>query len=143
MMSGACSYSAVCRRCWELQDALLVNPYDINQTAEAIRTALEMSPEEMQARMQRLRKVVRENNVFRWAGTLIGELCELRLDIQHPDKREVGYSGAGRALILRRRGPLSLTERQIELEQFIEKVAEVGTLGTSARLRWDFGPIFG
>lgn len=64
----------------ELQDALQVNPYDIDQTAEAIRTALEMSPEEKQLRMQRMRKLVREHNVYRWAGSLIAELCEVRLD---------------------------------------------------------------
>ena len=64
----------------ELFDALQVNPYDIDQTAEAIRAALEMNPEEKQTRMQRMRKLVREHNVFRWAGSLIGELCEVRLD---------------------------------------------------------------
>ncbi|MGH9494921.1 MAG: alpha,alpha-trehalose-phosphate synthase (UDP-forming) [Candidatus Sulfotelmatobacter sp.] len=64
----------------ELCDALQVNPYDIDQTAEAIRAAIEMPSEEKQLRMQRMRKLVRENNVFRWAGRLIGELCEVRLD---------------------------------------------------------------
>ncbi len=72
----------------ELRDALQVNPYDIDQTAEAIRAALEMKPEEKQMRMQRMRKLVREHNVYRWAGTLIGDLCEVRLDIaqQSTDK---------------------------------------------------------
>ena len=65
----------------ELQDALQVNPYDIDQTAEAIRAALEMPPEEKRLRMQRMRKLVREHNVYRWAGSLIGELCDVRLDI--------------------------------------------------------------
>jgi trehalose-6-phosphate synthase len=65
----------------ELYDALQVNPYDIDQTAEAIRAALEMAPEEKQVRMQRMRRIVRENNVYRWAGNLIGELCDVRLDI--------------------------------------------------------------
>jgi alpha,alpha-trehalose-phosphate synthase [UDP-forming] len=64
----------------ELRDALLVNPYDIDQTAEAIRAALEMEPEEKQMRMHRMRKVITEQNVYRWAGSLISELCELRLD---------------------------------------------------------------
>jgi trehalose-6-phosphate synthase len=32
-------------------------------------------------RMQRMRKNVREHNVYRWAGSLIAELCELRLDL--------------------------------------------------------------
>jgi len=65
----------------ELRDALQINPYDIDQTAEAIRAALEMQPEEKQMRMQRMRKLVREHNVYRWAGSLIGELCEVRLDV--------------------------------------------------------------
>ena len=64
----------------ELPDALLVNPYDIEQMAEAVRFALEMDTEERKTRMQRMRRVVREHNIYRWAGTLIGELCEVRLD---------------------------------------------------------------
>ncbi len=64
----------------ELPDALLVNPYDIEQMAEAIRSALEMDIEERKTRMQHMRRVVREHNIFRWASTLIAELCEVRLD---------------------------------------------------------------
>ena len=64
----------------ELRDAVLVNPYDIERTADAIRYALEMNPEERTARMQRLRKVVKEQNIYRWAGNLIADLCEVRLD---------------------------------------------------------------
>jgi trehalose-6-phosphate synthase len=40
-----------------------------------------MQPEEKQMRMQRMRRTVREHNVYRWAGTLIGDLCEVRLDV--------------------------------------------------------------
>lgn len=65
----------------ELRDALLVNPYDIDQTAEAIRAALEMEPEEKELRVRRMRKVIKEHNIYRWAGNLITELCELRLDV--------------------------------------------------------------
>ena len=64
----------------ELRDALLVNPYDVDQTAEAIRVALEMDPEEKQMRVHRMRRLIRENNIHRWAGNLITELCELRMD---------------------------------------------------------------
>lgn len=77
----------------ELHDALQVNPYDIDQTAEAIRAALEMEPEEKQARMQRMRKVLREHNVYHWAGSLVAELCELRLDI-HEVSSESSRRGA-------------------------------------------------
>ena len=64
----------------ELRDALLVNPYDIDQTAEAIRAALEMEPDDKELRMRRMRKVIKEHNIYRWAGNLITELCEVRLD---------------------------------------------------------------
>jgi alpha,alpha-trehalose-phosphate synthase [UDP-forming] len=65
----------------ELRDALQVNPYDIDQTAEAIRAALEMQAEEKKMRMHRMRKLVREQNVYKWAGSLIGALCEVRLKV--------------------------------------------------------------
>jgi trehalose-6-phosphate synthase len=65
----------------ELRDALLVNPYDIDQTAEAIRFALEMEPEDKQLRVQRMRRTIKEHNIYRWAGSLISELCEVRLDV--------------------------------------------------------------
>jgi len=68
----------------ELHDALLVNPYDVEQTADAIRTAVEMRADDRQARMQRMRKIVREQNVYRWAGNLISTLCEVRLDQHAP-----------------------------------------------------------
>jgi alpha,alpha-trehalose-phosphate synthase [UDP-forming] len=71
----------------ELRDALLVNPYDIDQTAEAIRAALEMEPEEKQLRMHRMRRNVKEHNIYRWAGSLITELCELRLDADRNHER--------------------------------------------------------
>jgi len=69
----------------ELRDALIVNPYDREQTAEAIRIALEMPAEERSARMQRMRKIVKENNVYRWAANLIAELCEVRLSPAHSE----------------------------------------------------------
>jgi alpha,alpha-trehalose-phosphate synthase [UDP-forming] len=66
----------------ELVDAVLVNPYDIESTANALCRALEMEPEERAARMRRLRKVVKERNIYRWAGNLVAKLCEVRLDIE-------------------------------------------------------------
>ena len=59
----------------ELRDAIIVNPYDTEQLSDAICMALEMDPPERQARMQRMRRTVREHNVYRWAGNLITELC--------------------------------------------------------------------
>ncbi len=62
----------------ELVDALVVNPYDTEETADAIWAALEMEPGERKLRMRHMRQVVKEQNVYRWAGNLIGELCEVR-----------------------------------------------------------------
>ncbi len=64
----------------ELQDAIIVNPYDIQATGEAIARILEMDVAEITDRMQRMRRIVREHNIFWWAGTLIGDLCDLRLN---------------------------------------------------------------
>jgi trehalose 6-phosphate synthase len=63
----------------ELSDAIIVNPYDTEQMAEAIRIALELPAEERQARMQRMRSIVQEHNVYRWAGNVIAELSNVRL----------------------------------------------------------------
>jgi len=63
----------------ELHDAIIVNPYDIESTAEAVAHALEMNLSEMVDRMRRMRRSVRERNIYWWAATLIGELCDLRL----------------------------------------------------------------
>lgn len=80
----------------ELRDALIVNPYDIDQTAEAIRHALEMDPYERKQRMQRMRKLVREQNIYRWAGDLIGQLCEFRVAPlrKAPEKMEADFPAA-------------------------------------------------
>jgi trehalose-6-phosphate synthase len=63
----------------DLRDAVIVNPYDIRSTGEAIARALEMDVAEMVDRMRRMRRSVTEHNIYWWAATLIGELCELRL----------------------------------------------------------------
>jgi trehalose-6-phosphate synthase len=72
--------------CRELRDALIVNPYDTEQLAEAIKFALSMDPEEKRLRMQRMRRVVREHNIYRWAASLVHELSEVRLDRPEPLK---------------------------------------------------------
>jgi trehalose 6-phosphate synthase len=62
----------------ELRDALVVNPYDIEQLADTIRAAIEMPLAERRHRMHHLRRVVREHNVYRWASDLIADLSEVR-----------------------------------------------------------------
>jgi len=64
----------------ELRDALIINPYDTEQMASAIYYALEMDPEERAARMRRMRQVVSDHNIYRWAANLISEVAEVRLE---------------------------------------------------------------
>ena len=71
----------------ELRDAIIVNPYDAEQLAEAIRVALEMDTEERQTRMRLLRNNVMRHNVFAWAGSLITELSEIRIEEAQPELR--------------------------------------------------------
>jgi trehalose 6-phosphate synthase len=64
----------------ELDDALIVNPYDTEQLAEALHRALTMSDDDARQRMRRMRETIREHNVFRWAGRLIGDLSAIRVE---------------------------------------------------------------
>jgi trehalose 6-phosphate synthase len=58
----------------ELREALLVNPYDIEDTAAAIHRAVQMPVSEQRERMERMRAQVREHNIYRWAALLLSEL---------------------------------------------------------------------
>ena len=53
----------------ELPEALIVNPYDADQCAAALHLALSMPADEQRARMRLMRALVRDFNVYRWAGT--------------------------------------------------------------------------
>ncbi len=64
----------------ELRDALIVNPYDIASTGEAIAQALAMDSAEATDRMRRMRKWVSDHNIYWWASKLLSELCDLRLE---------------------------------------------------------------
>ncbi|MGA2090495.1 MAG: trehalose-6-phosphate synthase [Endomicrobiales bacterium] len=62
----------------ELVDAVQFNPYSIDQFADSILYAIEMPIEEKRRRMENMFKVVKENNVYRWAGSIINELTGLK-----------------------------------------------------------------
>jgi trehalose 6-phosphate synthase len=62
----------------ELTEALVVNPYDLEQASAALATALTMSPEEQRARMRSMRGFLSEFNVYRWAGRMLADAARLR-----------------------------------------------------------------
>jgi len=77
---GALILSTFAGAALELTDALLVNPYDIQQLAGAIHRGLTMPSDEQTARMQHMRRSVREHNVYRWAANLLADLTDIRID---------------------------------------------------------------
>jgi trehalose 6-phosphate synthase len=62
----------------ELTDAVQINPYSIEEFADAIRAAVEMPVDERERRMASMRKNVTGNNVYRWAGSIISDLTALK-----------------------------------------------------------------
>ena len=62
----------------ELSESLIVNPYDLEQSAAAMHLALTMSPDEQRARMRSMRTLVQEFNVFRWAGRMLLDAARMR-----------------------------------------------------------------
>ena len=62
----------------ELLEALLVNPFDVSETAAAIETAIAMPRDQRRERMQLMRRTVKENNVYRWAGRMLMDVARVR-----------------------------------------------------------------
>lgn len=75
----------------ELVEALLVNPFDITETADAIGAACRMRRDERRERMRLLRRTVKESNVYRWAGRMLTDAARIR---QRQALRDAGPIGA-------------------------------------------------
>ncbi|HEY3965755.1 MAG TPA: trehalose-6-phosphate synthase [Planctomycetaceae bacterium] len=61
----------------ELDQALLVNPYAVDSFAEVLQAALMMPADEQERRMRRMRQQIDDNNVYRWAGSLLSNIGSL------------------------------------------------------------------
>jgi trehalose 6-phosphate synthase len=61
----------------ELSDAVLVNPFDVEEMANGLYLALRMSAEEQEFRMRRMRSQVADHNIYRWAGQLLSAVGRL------------------------------------------------------------------
>ena len=81
----------------ELAEALIVNPYDIEQSAAAMQFALTMAADEQRARMRSMRNLVQEFNVYRWAGRMLLDAARMR------HRRRV-LSSRGRGAVRRQAG---------------------------------------
>ena len=63
----------------ELTEALIVNPYDIEESSSALAAALSMSEEEQRERLRAMRLYLTEFNIYRWAGRMLVDAARLRL----------------------------------------------------------------
>jgi len=55
----------------ELAGSLIVNPYDIEEMADAIKDALEMPEVEQRSRMNQMRQTILRHNIYSWAASLL------------------------------------------------------------------------
>jgi len=62
----------------ELVEALIVNPYDMDQCASALRIGLTMEAREQRDRMRSMRGLIQEFNVYRWAGRMLLDAAVIR-----------------------------------------------------------------
>ncbi|MBM3243977.1 MAG: trehalose-6-phosphate synthase, partial [Candidatus Omnitrophica bacterium] len=77
-LSGTLILSRFTGAARELTDATMVNPYSIEEFADAIKSTIEMPREEKRKRMENMRKAISENNIYRWAGDIVTELTSIK-----------------------------------------------------------------
>jgi trehalose 6-phosphate synthase len=73
----------------ELPEALIVNPYDADECATALDVALRMPEDEQRDRMRLMRGLVRDFNVYRWAGRMLLDAHGMRRRERIPDRSTV------------------------------------------------------
>jgi trehalose 6-phosphate synthase/phosphatase len=59
--------------------AIMVNPYDVEQVADAIYQAIMMPTPERKSRMQKLRRIVKKENIFWWVDSFF-RAAEMHMD---------------------------------------------------------------
>ncbi|MBP3955532.1 trehalose-6-phosphate synthase [Gemmata sp. G18] len=97
----------------ELPDAVLVNPFDVEEMADGLFASLTMPAPEQERRMRRMRAQVDDHNIYRWAGVLLSAIGKLIPDsCEAPTKVEPD--------------PLDMIEREIARENYITALRLAG-----------------
>jgi len=60
----------------ELTEAVIINPYDLDEFADALKKAFEMPYDERKRRLSKSRHIIQTNNIYRWAGKMLSELLK-------------------------------------------------------------------
>ncbi|HEX6053121.1 MAG TPA: trehalose-6-phosphate synthase [Gemmatimonadaceae bacterium] len=69
----------------EIEEAVLINPFNVGGFADGIRTALEMEPDERRRRMRAMRSKLHRSTIFDWLQAILARCAELM------DGREVDW----------------------------------------------------
>jgi trehalose 6-phosphate synthase/phosphatase len=86
---------------WELPEAVQVNPYDVEGTAESCYRALTMGAEERRSRLRPLRARVETYDVHRWAASFLEQLEAVTRRSVGPHRVPGGSSAARQAIASR------------------------------------------
>ena len=62
----------------ELLGAMIINPYDTEQMADAIKSALEMPIEQQHHKMKQMRRVIMAHNVYSWAADILKTMTSIQ-----------------------------------------------------------------
>lgn len=65
----------------ELTGAIVINPYATDEFAQAIKGAIKMSQTEQRKRMRKMREIIKENNIYKWAADIINELVRFEFGV--------------------------------------------------------------
>lgn len=89
--SGVLILSEMAGAAAELNEALIINPFDNIELGDAIFDALEMRPSERKIRLERMQKRVSDYNVFTWAFDFFNQAFEIRerqrlMEVKHLNK---------------------------------------------------------
>ncbi|MFA6078208.1 MAG: trehalose-6-phosphate synthase [Candidatus Omnitrophota bacterium] len=77
-MNGSLILSRFTGAAREFTDAIQVNPYSTEDFADSIRSAVDMPLQEKKRRMANMRKIIDDNNIYKWAGNIITELTTIK-----------------------------------------------------------------
>jgi trehalose-6-phosphate synthase len=57
---------------------LIINPYDIEDSADTIKEALEMPVEKQTMKMKKMRRTIMNNNVYFWASGILRMMASIQ-----------------------------------------------------------------
>jgi trehalose-6-phosphate synthase len=61
----------------ELHGALIINPYDIEETADAIHAAIEMPADTQLQKMRQMRRLIMRHNVYAWGANILRTMSSI------------------------------------------------------------------